>query len=86
MKYLLMLLLLPSCVTIYVTEKPKLACQEKIKPTHKYCSYGTHVLAIGGLTDEQYFERFPHKCKLDTPYRNQEEPLTYPIWNTKNSK
>ena len=100
MKYLLILLFLPSCVTVYVTEKPKLAyhisdehhCGDviykdapKFKPTHKYCSYGTRVFAIGGLTDEQYFERFPHNCKLDTPYRNQEEPLTFPICNIKNN-
>lgn len=95
----LIVLFLPSCVTINVCEKPKLACvisdkhdcgkviyadTPSFKPTHKYCSYGTHVLAIGGLTDEQYFERFPHRCKLDTPYRNQEEPLTFPVWKIKN--
>ena len=88
MKYLLILLLLPSCVTIYVTEKPivskKPAATEK--PTHKYCSYGSIRLSIVGLTDEQYFESFPHDCKLDTPYRNQQEPLTFPVWNIKDSK
>lgn len=77
MKYLLILLFLPSCVTIYVTEKPKLASH--ISDEH-HCGEGIYK-------DAPKFNAAPAVISIMPIYEGIAEiadsaTLTYPIWHT----